>query len=486
MSQLVIAVIALILGLFGVKWLLSSFFSRRFSRTPYGYIQPMLNASEVLLPKTHKAFKADIMPAVSSKEIYFTDHDNNRYFIEYIHEDDDEKMNQRYLDGAKRKELKIIRRDGLKVLEFTQWFTNTYNSLERYLFDYAQKTGAIIPFQPNEMKKMLSSLLTYNEIDFDLSFLENKDETSAQVKHYKISYEPLKYTKINWSTKEIAQWEDASKRLQKEGWELFIVNYQHCGNPCLGVVPVNKFKKLPHFVQLEIITIDALFKQYLGERVYTKEEKFTRFYAGIKAHIDKEAHEYIYRISPADTKQNSLSSIGGNGLNISSYPQYQDSNMQHVLTLDLNDFECLQKKYPDLRAIALYINDLMDNEAFEIDSGETKVLLLKQEDINSTPAKDKNTATKEQGLNIEKIKIPQAFLKKSVLDYDDGSWQAELYGYIYNFNYVCGDPTWVQNEDRDDGFIVQFDDSLLDINLGGGPFGSGIMYVFEDDAYWQM
>lgn len=46
---------------------------------------------------------------------------------------------------------------------------------------------------------------------------------------------------------------------------------------------------------------------------------------------------------------------------------------------------------------------------------------------------------------------------------------------------ALGAPLWLQGDEYDGEFVMQFDESFLDINLGD----SGIMYVFADTAFWQ-
>ncbi len=46
---------------------------------------------------------------------------------------------------------------------------------------------------------------------------------------------------------------------------------------------------------------------------------------------------------------------------------------------------------------------------------------------------------------------------------------------------VFGPPLWLQDDEGGDGFVMQLDEGLVDVNLGDG----GIMYAFADDAFWQ-
>lgn len=44
-----------------------------------------------------------------------------------------------------------------------------------------------------------------------------------------------------------------------------------------------------------------------------------------------------------------------------------------------------------------------------------------------------------------------------------------------------GSAIWLQGNEYDGEIIMQFDNCLVDMNLGDG----GIMYVFKDTAFWQ-
>lgn len=47
--------------------------------------------------------------------------------------------------------------------------------------------------------------------------------------------------------------------------------------------------------------------------------------------------------------------------------------------------------------------------------------------------------------------------------------------------YVLGEPLWVQEDQGGDNFLLQFDSSFVDVNLGD----SGVISMFKNDAFWQ-
>lgn len=53
---------------------------------------------------------------------------------------------------------------------------------------------------------------------------------------------------------------------------------------------------------------------------------------------------------------------------------------------------------------------------------------------------------------------------------------------LFNCAYLGGQPLWLQSDEHHAPFIGQFDEQLApDLNLGD----SGVMYLFEDTAFWQ-
>lgn len=183
-------------------------------------------------------------------------------------------------------------------------------------------------------------------------------------------------------------------------------------------------------------------------------------------------------------EENAINRLGGFGIGIDeeSWPKYEDEYMDHIITLDLQSFPALQVQYPEYRAVSLYISDAFDNEAYEVDTDETTVLFLTQENIDhrklsqdiDEPQLEKNSFV------FETIVIPKKIFE---YEYDEEDELIEqLSGLLYNASYFNGCPLWMQNEDREDeGFIGQIDERLVEINIGG----DGIMYIFNDRAFWQ-
>ncbi len=68
------------------------------------------------------------------------------------------------------------------------------------------------------------------------------------------------------------------------------------------------------------------------------------------------------------------------------------------------------------------------------------------------------------------------------LDDEQESPRRRLRGAIYGASARAGgSPLWLQGDEHDGDFLLQFDESFADVNLGD----CGIMFVFTDTQFWQ-
>ncbi len=455
----------------------------------YNYVKPMLKAAKALLKDDYHNFKKQIMPSVKNKDFYFVDDQGRKYHTEYIEEDDYEKLNQRYIKMALLKDIKIIKRDGKYVKEYVP-INGVWDSLERYLFVYAKENSYITQIDNNDFLEKLKMLTSRYKIALNLDFLsklENEDRDSNE--KYSLAHKGLCYTSEVWSKEKIEAYLKVASLLEEKGYIFFLI-YNGSDNRYFSIVPKKLFPTLENLKEIEVITIKELLTAHIGERHYTYKEQFEMFYKEVESKITQSEYETIYIISNSNTARESLSQIAGVGIGVDdeSYPMYDDTPMQHVCTLDTKDFPNLAQRYPNTRAISLYISDFEDNEAYEIDIGETKVIFLTQEDIETKKLnKSVPVGMDSLSMHIEPCKIPKGLLSKDILDYEEGSWEYKLYSFIYNFNYAGGSATWVQSGwglDASDGFIAQFDESLFG-SASKINFASGIMYLFENRAFWE-
>lgn len=481
------SIYSVLFGLFSLIFFIIIIMKIFTKQDSYAYVRPMLKAAKVLLLKDYSSFKKSIMPAVKSKEFYFVDDKGEKYHTEYFEKDDHEELNKRYLKMALLKDIKITKQDGNDVQECVQ-INSVGNSLERYLFVYAKENNFITPIHSDDdFVTKINFLISPYKIEFDSSHISTLDNESNE--SYSITHEGLCYSSEVWSKQKIDSYLKTAMLLEKKGYTLFIA-YYNSDNRYFGLVPNKSFFSLTELKEIKVLSIKELLTKHVGERHYTYMEKFNIFYKEIESEISENEYETIYRISSSTDPLKSLSYIAGTGVGVDeeNYPMFNNIAMQHACTFDMNDFPKLAKQYSNVRAISLYISDFMENEAYEVETNETRVLLLTQEDIDTKKLKKSMPmGMKSLSMKVKAYKIPKGLLSKSILDYEEGSWKRELYNYLYNFNYVGGSPIWIQSGygvDASSNFIAQFDDSLFS-GESSINFGGGIMYLFDDLAFWE-
>lgn len=166
------------------------------------------------------------------------------------------------------------------------------------------------------------------------------------------------------------------------------------------------------------------------------------------------------------------------GVSDESWPQHKGKPMEHLLTLDLDQMPALKKGVlENQRAISLFINDRMENEAFEEDNEDTSVMLLSNADIEQVVSPSGSAGKK---IAIIPIDVPVDVFSTEESDIDE---IIEIQGMLLDevCAYVGGGPVWMQGDESNDNFLFQFDERLVDVNLGD----SGVMYVFAKTAFWQ-
>lgn len=173
------------------------------------------------------------------------------------------------------------------------------------------------------------------------------------------------------------------------------------------------------------------------------------------------------------------------GVSPETWPQKDGRKMEHAITLDLSSTPKLKAQYPaEIAAVAVFVSSLDENEAFEPGTEETAVLLLTDEDlvkgVNAAagPANDESESTT---FVAHEITLPVEVFAEDVHQRDEDDPVYELYEALGEFSMAGGKPVWLQGVAHDGEIILQFDDSLVDMNLGDG----GVMYVFRDTAFWQ-
>lgn len=194
--------------------------------------------------------------------------------------------------------------------------------------------------------------------------------------------------------------------------------------------------------------------------------------------------EVIYLLRHRKDGPASVNRIGGPapGLTVERWPKYGDWYMEHIFTLDLHSLPDLAGKAASRRTVSLFIHDPGDNEAYGPFSDDVAVVFSDDAQVQAgelaLPAgKPKRSSFEDRGwFDVVPVSVPLAV-------WDDGTEHEELRQLVYaQAARVGGQPLWLQGAEHDDGsFLMQFDEQFVDVNLGD----AGVMYLFEDTAFWQ-
>lgn len=144
-----------------------------------------------------------------------------------------------------------------------------------------------------------------------------------------------------------------------------------------------------------------------------------------------------------------------------------DEPMNHIVTVSKAHFaEGLPQ---GAAAVALFVWNPDDNEAFEPDTLGTRVVFLSEAQLAAG-----ETSERPEGYDASREREGVALVVKTKTD-----TFAEL-----GFDHVGLPISWLQSPEGQDEagrFLFQFTEDLIDINLGD----TGSMYVFENAAWWQ-
>ena len=171
------------------------------------------------------------------------------------------------------------------------------------------------------------------------------------------------------------------------------------------------------------------------------------------------------------------------GVDERNWPIAEGEKMAHAITLDLESVPALQANFPaGTRAVAVFVSDLMENEAFEPGNPETAVVLLTEADIAKGVAEwDAADEAGSTSFAAHEIDLPVDVFSEEIYELDETDPVYELSEELNRFALAGGKPLWLQGPEHDGEIILQFDEELVDMNLGD----AGVMYVFRDTAFWQ-
>jgi len=204
------------------------------------------------------------------------------------------------------------------------------------------------------------------------------------------------------------------------------------------------------------------------------------------------------------------SRVGGSGFALGGRHPHKDGKpMTHIVTLTAADVPALAGRLRDAAAVAVYVAQPDFNEAYTPYSADSAVVMLTAADLMAGPGPKTEGELEELGIVVSTVEVAEATFAALDEDEDggddgdggdddddDGDAAAgdageggtsrgalkELRRAIYNLpGRAGGEPLWLQYEEDGGSFLFQFDEALVPMNLGD----SGIMYVFDDTAYWQ-
>ncbi len=182
--------------------------------------------------------------------------------------------------------------------------------------------------------------------------------------------------------------------------------------------------------------------------------------------------ERIYALRPLDEPpaKGSLNIRYGlaPGVGIDRWPMVDDEPMTHMFTLDLKTVG-LANAFRGKVCLSLFVLSPDHNEAWEPHNGQTRLVFSDATQVVQDVVPPEIEVIDAESFEVVAIDIPLS---------PDKNIRAQVYGLGAR---VGGEPIWLQAEEHFGNFLLQFDSTFVGINLGD----MGLMYVFEDTAFWQ-
>lgn len=186
-----------------------------------------------------------------------------------------------------------------------------------------------------------------------------------------------------------------------------------------------------------------------------------------------------------------INRVAGTSIGISdeNWPMFNDEKMAHVITIDLNSTPDLKKQFPNgVEAFALFISNFFDNQAYVPMNNEAKCVMLTKLDLEK--GTNNWVAPVEEGFykpeacifKCHEVVLPVEVFDEEIYNRKETDPIYILSERLTQYPIAGGRPIWLQSPQHEgNDVILQFDEGLVDINLGDG----GVMYVFKDTAFWQ-
>ena len=184
-----------------------------------------------------------------------------------------------------------------------------------------------------------------------------------------------------------------------------------------------------------------------------------------------------------DRAPEGISRVGGPGFDLGEQqPRGEEGQaMTHLWTLATADVPALAKAFPGARAVALYILDPDENEAWEAFNGMTALVPLSADNLGRGEAEPTDQDLSPRHVSVEHIEVASSAFVYDPED-QEKSPRRVLRSAIYGASARAGGaPIWLQGDEHEGDFLLQFDESFANLNLGD----CGIMFVFTDTQFWQ-
>lgn len=198
--------------------------------------------------------------------------------------------------------------------------------------------------------------------------------------------------------------------------------------------------------------------------------------------VDVSGDVEVTLLERADRPPTGVSRLGGPGVALGDrHPMARHQRMTHLWTFATADVPTLRQHYPDAAAVAMYLRSPGANEAYQVDSGETALVVLSELDVGGPRGTPTPDDLPEEAVVARTVAVPSSAFEPVRGDSDD-SLAGRLYHELFTASaYAGGRPIWIQGAEHDGRFLLQFSDGFLGVNLGD----AGIMYVFADQQFWQ-
>ena len=158
----------------------------------------------------------------------------------------------------------------------------------------------------------------------------------------------------------------------------------------------------------------------------------------------------------------------------------------------LGDFPELKKKFPDYQALVFFSEDedsWMDemDKTGEFKIQDNKVIFLDSQEYEKCSIN--GDFKKAVSFTVPTIAFGDPDKEYFDIERDAPELAKPLKGKLQDLHTVIyqlpirigGNPIWLQENEGATGFIMQFDEEFVSMNMGD----SGVMYLYEANGFWQ-